>query len=530
MKKVFITLIIIVLLTACSFLEPLFISEKKVSEPVLVEEEKALPEEEPLDPKIIEMKKYLKAYQFGKNLIENEQFNDLITWIPESYINNPTYLLRIDLLPLGNKISILDEYDAALEEGMHKGLIDRNFIVYEKLDDINLREFNEYLNTVPENAFYMHSINLPDLEKIQDKFNISQILTYQILSIDYRNETAFIYFRLIDLKSKKIISSTAVQMGMKKSDISNQYGEIYNAIKKHQFPPELFSKLHNTTFINVDAINIGGNSSKAMSEKMISLENGIISGMIHIGPTEDYKPFINEKTQGYLYKYPGVYKNIVFNTNPILCETWKEFVNNTGCTELAMYRYISDESLYLRIIDTKNNGFIIYSDVIGTNDKEKNDVIRVYNEVKIKFTDSFPWQKMLGSKLIIINGNEISDQTNTITAKKIREVQLAIEEGILSALTENKIPYDIKIYEKLATLYLKRPYMLDGKAFNLNPLYLNSWQDLETLGADFILIYNNLLDYKKQNNKETSGKVALNYRIIDVQSGQIIFSDILSNI
>ena len=47
-------------------------------------------------------------------------------------------------------------------------------------------------------------------------------------------------------------------------------------------------------------------------------------------------------------------------------------------------------------------------------------------------------------------------------------MNLAIEDGIVSALVSQKID----VFEKLKTVYLKRPWMYKDKIFNLNPLYL----------------------------------------------------------
>ncbi len=54
------------------------------------------------------------------------------------------------------------------------------------------------------------------------------------------------------------------------------------------------------------------------------------------------KNILIEKTTGFNLKYPNVYDHIVFNTNPILFEEWSEFVEQTNCTELIMYRFVED--------------------------------------------------------------------------------------------------------------------------------------------------------------------------------------------
>jgi len=523
-------LIIFVFFPACSFLESLFIETQpadvvEIQPADVVEIQPAdVVEIQPAD--VVEIHKYLEAYRFGTELIKNTQFDDFINWIPGSFINNPMYLLRIDLLPLGNKISILKEYDVAFEEGMQKGLIERNIVVHEKLDDIHFREFEEYLNTIPENAFYMNSLESSSLDKIKEKYGVLNIITYQIFSIDYKNKTAFVNFRLVNLENKKIISSAAVCIKEDQKNISKKYYEVYDAVLEHDFPPDLFLKLNNTAFINIDIINIAGNYSQKMSDEMISIENGLISGIIHKNSNKN-KPFVNEKIQGYLYKYPGVYNDIVYNTNPLIYDTWEEFIENTGCTELVIYRILSDEGIYLRIVDTKNNGQIIFSDVIAQKNKNLN-FIRIHEIIKREFDKSFPWDMVKNNKIFLINGDDTNNSSplHTINKNIVNKMQLVFEEGIISSIANNG---DAKVYEKLTTLYLKKPYMFEGKAFNLNPLYLNSWQDLEKLNVDFILVYNNLIDYDKHADAINSVKIALNYRLIDVHSGKIIFSDILLN-
>ena len=93
----------------------------------------------------------------------------------------------------------------------------------------------------------------------------------------------------------------------------------------------------------------------------MAIENGIITGLIHNEKYIDNNPIIMEKTEGFKLKFPSVYNSIVFNTNPILYEDWSELFKETNCNLLMMYRYIPDNGLYIKIINVRNNGRIIYS-------------------------------------------------------------------------------------------------------------------------------------------------------------------------
>ena len=84
--------------------------------------------------------------------------------------------------------------------------------------------------------------------------------------------------------------------------------------------------------------------------------------------------------------------------------------------------------------------------------------------------------------------------------------------------------------KKLKTLYLKRPWMYDNKLFNLNPLYLDKWNQLEGFGVDILVVYNNLIPYQELLVSDYDyKKVAVGIRIIDVKSGDIIQVGELTN-
>ena len=94
---------------------------------------------------------------------------------------------------------------------------------------------------------------------------------------------------------------------------------------------------------------------------------------------------------------------------------------------------------------------------------------------------------------MIVNGDK-----HAVEAKQyfniqntFNEMNLAIEEGMVSGLVGN----NVDVFEKLKTLYLKRPWMYDDKIFNLNPLYLNDWNQLVEFGVERLIVYNNLIPY-----------------------------------
>ena len=107
------------------------------------------------------------------------------------------------------------------------------------------------------------------------------------------------------------------------------------------------------------------------------------------------------------------------------------------------------------------------------------------------------------------------------------EMNLAIEEGMVTALVEE----NIAIYEKLKTLYLKRPWMYNEKVFNLNPLYLDEWNQLKEFGVETLIVYNNLIPFEKINSDHPNyKKIAMGIRVIDINTGDIIDVTELSNL
>jgi hypothetical protein len=91
--------------------------------------------------------------------------------------------------------------------------------------------------------------------------------------------------------------------------------------------------------------------------------------------------------------------------------------------------------------------------------------------------------------------------------------------------------YSFTLYEKLKTLYLKRPWMYDTKVFNLNPLYLDDWKQLQSFGVEMLLVYNNLIPYEDLTpDIEEYTTVAMSYRLIDLSTGDVVFSNQFSNL
>ena len=126
-----------------------------------------------------------------------------------------------------------------------------------------------------------------------------------------------------------------------------------------------------------------------------------------------------------------------------------------------------------------------------------------------------------GDNQAVESGRYFKDQPN------FNEMNLSIEEGMITALYEQKIA----IYEKLKTLYLKRPWMYDKKVFNLNPLYLDNWSQLKDFGVETLVVYNNLIPYEDLSSSSNDyRKVAIGVRLIDVNTGDILQVAELTNL
>ena len=135
-----------------------------------------------------------------------------------------------------------------------------------------------------------------------------------------------------------------------------------------------------------------------------------------------------------------MYNNIVFNTNPILYESWSELIDATGCTEVIMYRYIEDEGIYIRVIDAKNNGHILFSDVIPFSENDDKGVLSNHNSVSDLIGRTFNYDILTEKRLLLVDGDKhtIEADNYNMIRSKFNEMQLAIEEGIITALVRKR--------------------------------------------------------------------------------------------
>lgn len=477
--------------------------------------------------------KFIEVHSLGQNIILNDKFDEFLSKITKKSKSNRVYLARIDDLPIGTAYQKLDKWDMALESGLIDGLIDKNLNIVEKLDHVKPRDFDEYIGTSPEDAFYMHGIDLDALKLIKNEIKASNLLTYQIIDFSENELSAVIYFRMIDLKNMKIVGSSLIEVGGDFSLAAKEEIKIYNYTlqvleKINDFPEQIFNKGSSIGLLNSDILNISGAYNNPPSKKLMAIENGIITGLINNGKYKETEPVILEKSEGFKLKYPSVYNNIVFNTNPLLYEDWNEFILETGCSFLLMYRYIDDYGLYLKVVDTEQNGNILFSKTYSFEGKEDEGIIENYEYVSKSLQENIKLNLIKGKRTLILNGDKqtVESENYFNSQPSFNEMNLAIEEGIISGLLNNDIP----VYEKLKTLYLKRPWMYKMKIFNLNPLYLDEWKQLGEFGVEKLIVYSNLIDYEKLNkNAPDYKKVALGIRIIDIETGDIIDVGKISN-
>jgi hypothetical protein len=193
-----------------------------------------------------------------------------------------------------------------------------------------------------------------------------------------------------------------------------------------------------------------------------------------------------------------------------------------------MYRYINDYGLYLKVVDTKQNGKILFSETYSFKGQKDEGIIKNYEYVSSSLQENIKLNLIKEKKTLILNGDKQTVESENYFDNQplFNEMNLAIEEGIISGLLNN----DISVFEKLKTLYLKRPWMYKEKIFNLNPLYLDQWKQLEEFGVESLIVYTNLIEYEKLNaNEPDYKKVALGIRIIDVSTGDIIDVGKISN-
>jgi hypothetical protein len=198
-----------------------------------------------------------------------------------------------------------------------------------------------------------------------------------------------------------------------------------------------------------------------------------------------------------------------------------------------MYRYIEDEGIYIRVIDAKNNGHILFSDVIPFPENDDKGVFSNHNSVSDMIGRTFNYDILTEKRLLLVDGDKhtIEADNYNMIRSKFNEMQLAIEEGIITALVRKSSSNNFSVYEKLKTLYLKRPWMYDEKIFNLNPLYLDNWTQLRNFGVDILIVYNNLIPYEKLPVESVEyKKVALSYRVIDLKTGDVISANEINNL
>ena len=475
-------------------------------------------------------RQFMNTHALGRRITSQIAFDDFLAKLPDYFIDNTpksrVYLTRIDDLPIGNTYNVLDQWDMALETGLIDGLIANGLTIAEKLDHVNPRDPSEYIGTVPQDAFYMHGINLDDLKLIKEDFKAPYLMTYQIMDFSKDYLSVAIYLRMIDISSMKVISSALIKVGdifshSAQTEI-NAYEDIYNIVKNiFDFPGYIFNKDISIGLMNSDILNISGKYKNEPSRKSIAIENAIVSGITQNGDYDQDIPVIMEKTKGFKLKFPSVYNSIVFNTNPILYEDWTEFIDETNCSILMMYRYMPNNGLYLKLIDTKDNGRIIYSNAFPFRSAESKGIINNHYVVNELLKHHIDTSFFSDKKLMIIDGDKqaVASDEYFNNQPTFNEMNLIVEEGLITALVSQDVP----LYEKLKTLYLKRPWMYDEKVFNLNPLYLNDWSQLKDFGVETLMVYNNLMPYEKMSPSDPDyQKIAMGIRIIDVSTGDIL--------
>ncbi len=475
-------------------------------------------------------RKFIETHNLGRRITTQATFSEFLDKLPDYFSDNKessrVYLARIDDFSIGSAYSSLDQWDMALETGFIDGLILNGLTIAEKLDHVNPRDPSEYINTSPEDAFYMHGINLDDLNLIKDDLKAPYLMTYQIMDFSKENLSVVIYVRMIDISSMKIIASTMAKVGdvvsFEAQKHISAYEDTYQTVKDiYDFPGYIFNNGATVGLMNADILNISGNYKKQPSKKSIAIENAIVSGIIQNVSYDQNEPVIMEKTEGFKLKFPSVYNSIVFNTSPVLYENWSEFVDETDCNVLMMYRYMPEEGLYIKIIDTEDNGRIIYSNAFAFKDSGYEGLIKNHTVVYELLKPQLDVSSFEGKKVMIIDGDKqaVASDEYFNNQPNFNEMNLIIEEGMISALVSEGVP----LYEKLKTLYLKRPWMYDEKVFNLNPLYLDDWEQLKDFGVETIMVYNNLIPYEKLDSSHPDyEKVAIGIRIVDVDNGDIL--------
>jgi hypothetical protein len=478
--------------------------------------------------------KYMEVYDLGGRITTHANFIELLSHLPTGKKDSRMYLVRTDNFSIGENYQKLDKWDVALESGYVDGLLGKEIIITEKLDHIKPRNPKEFINTIPMDAFYMHGIDLKDLELIKNNFNSTTLMNYQIIDFSDKDLSLTVYVRIVDIETMKIISSGLIQVeepsNIEAKKEIDAFKDAYEIIKNiSDFPSAIFNEGVNLGVINADLLNIKGNYKEKLSEKTISIENGIITGLIYNEKYDDNEPIVMEKSEGFKLKFPSVYKNILFNTSPILYEEWSEFRDETKCNMLLTYRFLPDNGIYLKVIDVNAKGKIIYSKAFSFNGREDNGLIANHDFIAEQFLSGFDFEIFNNRKILIMDGNHQSVESKKYLKNlpSFNAMNLAIEDGIVSAL----VSQNIDTFEKLKTLYLKRPWMYERKVFNLNPLYLESWNQLKEFGVETLIMYQNLIPYEKlKSNDPEYTDVAISVKVIDIETGDIIALSGITNI
>jgi len=480
------------------------------------------PNKSPEDP----ARKFIDVHDLGRKITLHSEFNDFLSHIPDGKWKSRVYLARIDDFPIGLGYNGLDKWDMALETGFIDGLIRKGLTIAEKLDHVNPRDSAEFIGTSPEDAFYMHGISLDALNLIREEIQAPLLLTYQIMDFSEEDLVVVIYLRMIDLSTMKILTSSMIKIGDPVDFLAGKdmdaFNEVYEIVKNiGDFPSYIFGKKVSLGILNADILNISGSYKSPPSKKVMAIENGIVTGLVHNEKYKDNSPVIMEKTKGFKLKYPSVYNSIVFNTSPIIYEEWSEFVNETSCNILMMYRHIPGNGLYIKIIDAKNNGRIFYSNAFVFNGRMDQGIIENHDMVSEQFKANVDISFLKDKRVMIVDGDKqaVESEEYFNIQPAFNEMNLIIEEGMMTALVEQRVP----LYEKLKTLYLKRPWMYNEKVFNLNPLYLDNWRQLNQFGIETLVVYNNLIPYEDLTPSDSDyKKIAIGIRIIDVNTGDIL--------
>ena len=478
--------------------------------------------------------KYMEVYDLGGRITTHANFIELLSHLPTGKKESRMYLVRTDNFSIGENYQNLDKWDVALETGFVDGLLGKDIIITEKLDHIKPRNPKEFINTIPMDAFYMHGIDLKDLELIKSNFKSTTLMNYQIIDFSDKDLSLTVYVRVIDIETMKIISSGLIQVeepsNIKAEKEIEVFKDAYEIIKNiSDLPSSIFNEEVNLGVINADLLNIKGDYKEELSEKTISIENGIITGLIHNEKYDDNRPIVMEKSKGFKLKFPSVYKNILFNTSPILYEEWSEFRDETKCNILLTYRFLPENGIYLKVIDVNAKGKIVYSKAFSFNGREDNGLIANHNFIAEQFLSGFDFEIFNDRKILIMDGNHQSVESKKYLKNlpSFNAMNLAIEDGIVTAL----VSQNIDTFEKLKTLYLKRPWMYKNKVFNLNPLYLESWSQLKEFGVETLIMYQNLIPYEKlRSNDPEYTDVAISVKVVDIETGDIIALSGITNI